>query len=89
MSNPQQAFEESHGMDVNEMFTSIYSMSKEQKETVLYYWILVIQSSSNNPYPQRTFNLNSFPNEKPYFIDMARRCNIDISAFINGPVQLI
>jgi len=89
VSNPQQAFEESHGMDVNEMFTSIYSMSKEQKDTVLYYWILVIQSSSNNPYPQRTFNLNSFPNEKPYFIDMARRCNIDISAFINGPVQLI
>ena len=34
VSNPQQAFEESHGMDVNEMFTSIYSMSKGQKETV-------------------------------------------------------
>ena len=85
--NPQQALEESKDMDVNEMFAIISSMSKEQKNTVLYHWVLLL--ISNNPYPQRTFNLSLYPNEKPVFIDMANRCNINISAFLNGTVQLI
>ena len=89
ISNPGQAFEESKLMSVNEMFTTIYSMSKEQKDTVLFDWITLIIYSRDAMAFQRRFNLNHYPKEKEYLIDMANRCNIDISAFLNGQVELI
>ena len=91
VSNPEQAFEESKVMRVEDMFSTIYSMSKEQKDAVLYEWIMIILYSGDNIHnPQQvTFNLNMYPREKAYFIDMARRCNIDVSAFLNGSVILV
>lgn len=94
ITNPQHSFEEAKVMDLDEMFTSLRSMSKAHKETVLFWWIQCMQASKDDPlflYQKTTglFDLDSYPNEKPWLIDMATRCNIDISAFLNGAVKLL
>ena len=100
VSNPQYALEEADKMDLNDMFFILRTMSGKMKNTVLSYWIHSIQNSKiNNAFDldsifyvtermQGLFNLNSYTDEKPILIDMARRSDIDISVFLNGTVKI-
>ena len=82
-------------MKASDMFTIISSMNKSQKTTVLFHWVQLLYASQGNEMGYMDymringlFNLDNYPKEKPWFVDMARRCNIDISPFLNGTVKI-
>ncbi len=99
-SNPQHVLNEIDEMDINEMFTILHSMPNKMKNTVLFHWIHSIQNSKINSAfdldsiiysterMRGLFNLDSYTDEKPILIDMARRSDIDITAFLNGTVKI-
>ncbi|MBQ9820724.1 MAG: hypothetical protein IJM58_01235 [Muribaculaceae bacterium] len=92
--NMHQLLDHAYVMKADEMFSIISAMSKSQKNTVLYHWVQLIYASKGieivDDYMRckNLFNIDNYPNEKPWFIELAHRCNIDVSPFLAGTIEI-
>lgn len=93
-NNMKQLLDHAYAMKADQMFSIISAMSGTQKNTVLYHWVQLIYASKGidiiDDYMRfrHLFDINNYPNEKPWFIELARRCSIDISPFLAGTVEI-